>query len=89
MSDRCRYCDHRAVEGSLCEQHNLLRRWVYRVPPPPAAATSARPGSEAKIAEMAARAARGEQLFHPDDPSLTNLRKKKEAKQHDAPHTTD
>ena len=37
---------------------------VHRLPGSP---TDARPGSEAKMAVMAARAARGECLFHPAD----------------------
>ncbi|GIW81518.1 MAG: hypothetical protein KatS3mg105_3325 [Gemmatales bacterium] len=48
-------------------RRRIEARAGYPEPRPPAQPTDAEPGSEEKIAVMAARAARGEALFHPDD----------------------
>jgi transposase len=40
---------------------------AHKTPPPPDIPTNAQPGSEEKIAVMESRAAKGKQVFHPED----------------------
>jgi hypothetical protein len=40
---------------------------AHKTPPPPDIPTNAPPGSEEKIAVMESRAAKGQQIFHPED----------------------
>lgn len=51
-------------EALACEVEHLF------VPRPATKATLARPGSIEKIAVLAARAERGEELYHPDDETI-------------------
>jgi hypothetical protein len=51
-------------EALACEVEDLFR------PRPAKTATYARPGSVEKIAVLAARAERGEELYHPDDETI-------------------
>ncbi|GIW79240.1 MAG: hypothetical protein KatS3mg105_1047 [Gemmatales bacterium] len=48
-------------------RRQIEARAGYPEPRTPVQPTDAEPGSEEKIAVMAARAARGEAIFHPDD----------------------
>lgn len=49
---------------------NRAERYAHQPRPLPARPTLALPGTSAKVEAMAARADRGEQLHHPDDPQL-------------------
>lgn len=66
----CRFCRvNLAGCGGLCARCAFRRCVAVR---PARAATSAPPGSAAKIEVMRRRFEAGEAIFHPDDPTLRN-----------------
>ena len=80
----CRHCHKRSCvrPRGLCGRcyNDIETRDLYpaqsryretnRVPALPDSATTARPGTEEKVAVMAARFAAGRAVFHPDDVSV-------------------